>query len=54
MTWQVHMMSSDLLITSGSSFSFVAASLSYKPVVLFDTPKEGAFFGVYMDTDYVK
>jgi hypothetical protein len=35
-----HMMSADMLITSGSSFSFVAASVSYKPVVLFDRPKE--------------
>jgi hypothetical protein len=42
------------LITSGSSFSFVAATMSYKPVVLFDRPKEGLFFGVYMDADYVK
>lgn len=48
------MMSSDLLITSGSSFSFVAATMSYKPVVLFDRPKEGFYFGVYMDYDYVR
>ena len=43
------MMSADMLITSGSSFTFVAASMSYKPVVLFDRPKEGLYFGVYMD-----
>eukprot|EP00952_Eustigmatos_sp_NYUAD-ZCMA_P009570 39512-Eustigmatos_ZCMA.PRE.2 len=36
----LHMMSADMLITSGSSFSFVPASVSYKPVVLFDRPKE--------------
>jgi transposase-like protein len=42
------------LITSGSSFCFVAATVSYKPVVLFDRPKEGLFFGVYMDADYVR
>lgn len=47
-------MSADMLITSGSSFTAVAATVSYKPVVLFDKPKEGGFFGVYMDGDYVK
>ena len=48
----VHMMSADLLVTSGSSFSFVPASVSYKPVVLFNKPKEGVW-GLYTDPSYI-
>lgn len=48
----VHLMSADMLVTSGSSFSFVPASVSYKPVVLFNKPKEGVW-GLYTDPNYI-
>lgn len=37
----LHMMNADLLVTSPSSFCFLATTFSAKPVVLFDTPKDG-------------
>ena len=37
----MHFMNADMLITTGSSFAFMPASLSYKTTVLFERPKEG-------------
>ena len=39
----LHMMNADLLVTSPSSFCSIATTFSAKPVVLFDTPKEGDY-----------
>lgn len=48
----LHLMNADLLVTSGSSFCFVASTVSYKPVVFFEKPKEGVW-GIYRDEDHV-
>jgi hypothetical protein len=40
-----HLMDADMLVSTGSSFPYMAALLSPKPVVLFGTPKEARIGG---------
>lgn len=48
-----HMMNADMLVMTGSSFPYVAALFSYKPVVLMAVPKEGRHYGIYRQHDTV-
>lgn len=47
------MMNADMLVTTGSSFPYIAATVSPKPVVLFGRPKEEKFFPGYLRDDFV-
>ena len=39
-----HLMNADMLVTTGSSFPYIAATLSSIPVVVFGKPKEDGFY----------
>lgn len=49
----LHMMNADMLVTTGSSFPYIAATISPKPVVLFGQPKEKGFFAGSLRDDFV-
>lgn len=49
----LHMMNADMLVTTGSSFPYIAATVSPKPVVLFGKPKEHNFFPGYLREDFI-
>lgn len=49
----LHMMNADLLVTTGSSFPYVAATVSPKPVVFFGQPKEKTFAPGMLRPDFV-
>ena len=49
----LHMMNADLLVTTGSSFPYLAATVSPKPVVFFGQPKEKTFALGMLRPDFV-
>lgn len=49
----LHMMNADMLVTTGSSFPYLALTVSPKPVVLFGKPKEHNFYPAYLRDELV-